>query len=206
MDPLRTACRAHPDRGAGYARHARSRARHRASARDGAAEELVDFSVAFDRVLLEFLPGIDIAEQAATWTDWFASLTPLDANAARLHELPVTYDGADLAELAERHASRLPKSSPCTARRFTRSRCSGSRRGSPISSDSIRACARRAGRIRVRTSPPARWPLAEATRASTASTAPADGISSARQQRASSTPTGASRTTPRCFCCAPETA
>lgn len=66
-------------------------------------EELVDFSVAFDRVLLEFLPGIDIAEQAATWTDWFASLTPLDADAARLHELPVTYDGADLAELAERH-------------------------------------------------------------------------------------------------------
>jgi len=66
-------------------------------------EEVVDFSVAFDRVLLEFLPGTNIAELAAMWADWFASLSPLEAEAARLHELPVTYDGDDLAEVATRH-------------------------------------------------------------------------------------------------------
>lgn len=66
-------------------------------------EEVVDFSVAFDRVLLEFLPGTNIAELAAMWADWFASLSPLEAEAARLHELPVAYDGDDLAEVATRH-------------------------------------------------------------------------------------------------------
>jgi KipI family sensor histidine kinase inhibitor len=66
-------------------------------------DEIEDFSVAFGKVLLEFRPGEDVEELAAMWAQWFATLSPLEADAARLHELPVVYDGADIAELAERH-------------------------------------------------------------------------------------------------------
>lgn len=65
-------------------------------------ETLADFSVAFDKVLLEFRNGADPSAQAAKWAKKFAALTPLPAAEARLHEIPVRYDGEDLIELGQR--------------------------------------------------------------------------------------------------------
>lgn len=62
---------------------------------DGA---LVDFSIAFDRVLLEFRVAFD----APAWAEKLGALAPLPATEARLHEIPVRYDGEDLPDLAER--------------------------------------------------------------------------------------------------------
>jgi len=70
-------------------------------------EEIVDFTVAFDKLLLEFRAGEDIPVQAELWTHWFAALAPIIADAARLHEIPVVYDGLDLAEVAERGGMSL---------------------------------------------------------------------------------------------------
>lgn len=70
-------------------------------------EEIVDFTVAFDKLLLEFRAGEDIPAQAELWTHWFAALAPIIADAARLHEIPVVYDGLDLAEVAERGGMSL---------------------------------------------------------------------------------------------------
>lgn len=68
-----------------------------------AAREIGDFSIAFDKVLLEFRSGEDAAERAEQWVRRFESLAPVESAAAALHEIPVVYDGADLAEVAERH-------------------------------------------------------------------------------------------------------
>ncbi len=63
-------------------------------------EEIADFSIAFDKVLLEFVDGAEPAEAAQKWAAEFARLPRLDAAQARLHEIPVRYDGEDLAVLA----------------------------------------------------------------------------------------------------------
>lgn len=63
---------------------------------------VVDFSIAFDKVLLEFRAGEDAALLAGEWAGRFAALPPLPPDAATLHEIPVVYDGADLLEVAER--------------------------------------------------------------------------------------------------------
>lgn len=59
---------------------------------------LVDFSIAFDRVLLEFRGSVE----GAAWAEKLAALEPVPAAAARRHEIPVRYDGEDLPELAAR--------------------------------------------------------------------------------------------------------
>lgn len=84
------------------ATRARSRAilRHLENARSRA---LVDFSAAFDKVLLEFRAGEDVPALAARWVKIFSELKPVAAAASALHEIPVVYDGEDLAELAQRH-------------------------------------------------------------------------------------------------------
>ncbi len=64
---------------------------------------IVDFSAAFDKVLLEFRTGEDVAALASQWMRKFSALKPVDAAASALHEIPVVYDGEDIAELAERH-------------------------------------------------------------------------------------------------------
>jgi KipI family sensor histidine kinase inhibitor len=64
---------------------------------------LVDFAVAFDKVLLEFRPGEDATALAEEWTRRLAALDPAEADSARLHTIPVVYDGEDLAGLASRH-------------------------------------------------------------------------------------------------------
>ncbi|MDD5199847.1 MAG: 5-oxoprolinase subunit PxpB [Terrimicrobiaceae bacterium] len=64
--------------------------------------DIEDFSIAFDKVLLEFRNGIDHARQSAGWMKKFAALDPLAPAEAALYEIPVRYDGPDLAELAAR--------------------------------------------------------------------------------------------------------
>jgi KipI family sensor histidine kinase inhibitor len=64
---------------------------------------IADFSIAFDKVLLEFRPGENAAALADEWMRRFAKLEPITVGSAELHEIPVTYDGADLVEIAERH-------------------------------------------------------------------------------------------------------
>ncbi|HVE16363.1 MAG TPA: 5-oxoprolinase subunit PxpB, partial [Chthoniobacterales bacterium] len=70
---------------------------------DERPREIVDFSAAFDRVLIEFRHGEETAALASKWTRRFSVLEPLEADASTLHEIPVVYDGEDLAELAARH-------------------------------------------------------------------------------------------------------
>jgi KipI family sensor histidine kinase inhibitor len=65
--------------------------------------EIADFSIAFDKVLLEFRAGENVAAHADEWTRRFAALAPAVADSATLHEIPVAYDGVDLADVAERH-------------------------------------------------------------------------------------------------------
>ncbi len=65
--------------------------------------EIADFSIAFDKVLLEFRPEEDGVSLAEEWARRFQQLPPVESTAATLHEIPVAYDGADLAEVAERH-------------------------------------------------------------------------------------------------------
>ncbi len=64
---------------------------------------IVDFSAAFDKVLLEFRAGEDAAALAPEWVGKFSALVPLAAEDSALHEIFVVYDGEDLAELAARH-------------------------------------------------------------------------------------------------------
>ena len=68
----------------------------------GNGEELADFSLAFDKVLLEFRNGGEPSVQAAKWAKKFAALPPLPATEARLHEIPVRYSGEDLIEFGRR--------------------------------------------------------------------------------------------------------
>lgn len=84
------------------AARARTRAISRLLERE-ADRALVDFSIAFGQVLLEFRAGENPAAQAPAWMRRFAALDPVAAAAAALHEIPLVYDGADLAELAARH-------------------------------------------------------------------------------------------------------
>lgn len=65
--------------------------------------EIVDFAIAFDRLLLEFPPGEDPSVLAARWADRLAALPDLAPDLATLHEITVSYDGPDLVELATRH-------------------------------------------------------------------------------------------------------
>jgi KipI family sensor histidine kinase inhibitor len=65
--------------------------------------EVVDFSIAFDKLLLEFRPGENAVALADGFTRRFEALEPVDAGSATLHEIPVVYDGEDLAEIAGRH-------------------------------------------------------------------------------------------------------
>ncbi len=73
---------------------------------------LADFSIAFDQVLLEFREPVD----RAAWVEKLRALEPRPAGEARLHEIPVRYDGEDLpafaaraglgtGEVVERHAA-----------------------------------------------------------------------------------------------------
>jgi inhibitor of KinA len=62
---------------------------------------LTDFTVAFDKVLLEFPEPIDKTSEEV-WTRKFTEIVPVRAVEARLHEIPVRYDGPDLADLAVR--------------------------------------------------------------------------------------------------------
>ncbi|MGH8046794.1 MAG: 5-oxoprolinase subunit PxpB [Chthoniobacterales bacterium] len=85
---------------------AATRARTRAISRfleSESGREVADFSIAFDKVLLEFRAGENAVALAAEWLRRFAALDPVTASAATLHEIPVVYDGEDLAEIAERH-------------------------------------------------------------------------------------------------------
>jgi KipI family sensor histidine kinase inhibitor len=84
------------------ATHARSRAILRFLER-ARARAIVDFSAAFDKVLLEFRAGEDVAVLVPEWMQKFSALEPLDAMASAMREIPIVYDGEDLAELAERH-------------------------------------------------------------------------------------------------------
>jgi KipI family sensor histidine kinase inhibitor len=70
----------------------------------GSSRAITDFSIAFDKVLLEFRAGEDVARHAGEWIRRFAALPPVAGDSATVHEIPVVYDGADLAEVAERHA------------------------------------------------------------------------------------------------------
>jgi KipI family sensor histidine kinase inhibitor len=84
---------------------AATKARGRAIQRrleQGDPAEFADFSIAFDKVLLEFSNGDDPEELARRWAREFEALEPLPAREARRHEIPVRYDGEDLAELAAR--------------------------------------------------------------------------------------------------------
>jgi len=83
------------------ATHARTRAISR-YLEGTSVREIADFSVAFDKVLLEFRAGWDAAV-AEKWMRRFAALDPVAAEAAAMREIPVVYDGADLVETAERH-------------------------------------------------------------------------------------------------------
>jgi KipI family sensor histidine kinase inhibitor len=76
---------------------ARARAIQRFLETDGDGV-IVDFSIAFDKVLLEFRSAGD----PAAWAAKFVGLPPLPADEARLHEIPVHYDGEDLVEFARR--------------------------------------------------------------------------------------------------------
>jgi KipI family sensor histidine kinase inhibitor len=81
-------------------------ARTRAIARLLEAEcprAITDFSIAFDKVLLEFRAGENAAALAPEWMQKFSALEPLGPTAATLHEISLVYDGEDLAELAGRH-------------------------------------------------------------------------------------------------------
>ena len=68
---------------------------------------LADFSFAFDKVLLEFRANEDAGELAAGLVRRFAALAPCPADRAALHEIPVCYDGEDLAEIAARRGLRI---------------------------------------------------------------------------------------------------
>ena len=82
--------------------HARARAISRLL-EESHTRAIADFSIAFDKVLLEFRSGENTAALATEWSQRFAALELVAANSAALHEIPVAYDGADLAEVAERH-------------------------------------------------------------------------------------------------------
>ncbi len=65
-------------------------------------EDVVDFSAAFDRLLVEFAPGTAAERRAGELAALFAGLGPVPAEAADVREIPVRYDGMDLAEFAAR--------------------------------------------------------------------------------------------------------
>lgn len=62
--------------------------------------EIVDFALAFDGLLLEFARGENVAALAEKWAARLEALPPREDAAATLHEIPVRYDGPDLAEVA----------------------------------------------------------------------------------------------------------
>lgn len=68
-------------------------------------EALADFSIAFDRVLLEFRGSF----RAEAWVEKLASLEPQPAAEARTHEIPVRYDGEDLFALAADSGMSVPE-------------------------------------------------------------------------------------------------
>lgn len=65
------------------------------------SDGVLDFSIAFDKVLVEFPPGA--AFHPGQWAERFAALPLSEAGETTLHEIPVYYDGPDLGELADRH-------------------------------------------------------------------------------------------------------
>jgi KipI family sensor histidine kinase inhibitor len=85
---------------------AATRARTRAIVRlleNEPSRAIIDFSVAFDKVLLEFRPEENASTVVTEWMWKFAALEPVRTDFAALHEIPIVYDGEDLIELAERH-------------------------------------------------------------------------------------------------------
>lgn len=64
-------------------------------------EGITDFSIAFDKVLLEFEP--DARPDRAEFEQQLSGLLAPDVAESTLHEIPVAYDGLDLADVAERH-------------------------------------------------------------------------------------------------------
>ncbi len=81
---------------------ARARAITRAVGR-GAPRAVAEVTVAFDQALVEFRDTTHFRDCVRAAIEWFESLDPIDAADALVHEIPVVYDGEDLAELAARH-------------------------------------------------------------------------------------------------------
>ncbi len=61
---------------------------------------LLEFSVAFDQVLLEFEPGVVVADRVRELMTVFEKLADGEGVAGRVHRMPVRYDGEDLEVVA----------------------------------------------------------------------------------------------------------
>ncbi len=61
---------------------------------------LREWSVAFDQVLLEFQPGVAVVERVGDLIEIFEGLREGAEAAARIHRIPVRYDGEDLGLVA----------------------------------------------------------------------------------------------------------
>lgn len=62
---------------------------------------IADFSIAFDKLLIEFAAGTPV--DAAKWLSELQALPTPESLEPTTHEIPVIYDGPDLIEVAERH-------------------------------------------------------------------------------------------------------